>query len=281
MLIFILSAMTGFALEWPSESRDFAMLFGQRGENYNDFSQGLVLKDAGTVQAAEYGKHLITIENSRNSARFPSTLGNAVILVHDDGLQTVYGNLQSAETFSSRVQTESLSFVGRAGDSAWCDKNALIFQVTDTEKRVFINPLLIMPPVTDTTAPQIQNVFLVNAAGQTLPLAALKTAKQGSYDLYADVFDRLKKGGLEFAPLRISVLLNGANANLLAFEVLSSTDKEFFLQNNKIAGSVLYGKKNSMYLGKITVISGKTELTLTARDISGNERTERFVFTVE
>ncbi len=270
-----------FALEWPTQAPEFLMFFGQRGESYNNFYQGLIFKDVQTARASEDGKHLISIENRRNARSFPSTLGNAVILVHEDGLQTIYGNLENTDTFVSRTQTESLSVVGKPGKSGWGDENTLIFQVADTEKRVFINPLLLMPSVSDTVAPQIHNAFLVNSEGHPINLSSARTVKQGSYDLYANITDRIRKDGKDFAPFRVTVLLNGADITLLAFEVLADDGKDFYLQNAGVTGSLLYSKPGVMYLGKITVVSGKTELTVNARDISGNEKIETFAFYVE
>lgn len=279
---FLLASLCIFALEWPTETPSFLTFFGQRGEGRNDFSPGLVFGGVQTARASEYGKHLITIEQKRGRNRFPSTLGNAVILIHEDGLQTVYGNLESADAFASRAQTDdNLSIIGKTGKSGWGEENSLIFQVMDTEKRVFINPLLLLPAVNDTVPPQIQNVFLTNSAGQTFNLSSVRTVKQGSYDLYANIFDRMQKDGRDFIPLRINVLLNGADITALAFEVLAGNGKELNLQNAGVTGTLLYGKPGVMYLGKISVISGKTELTVNARDITGNEKTETFSFYVE
>ena len=44
---------------------------------------------------------------------------------------------------------------------------------------------------------------------------------------------------------------------------------------------LLYRKKNYLYLGKIDLTRGKINLTISARDITGNEKIETFSIQVE
>ena len=94
------------ALEWPADTQNFLRLFGQRiGEN--TFEQGLTFEEAMTVRAADDGILLITLDKKYGTGAFPSTLGNALVFLHDDGLQTVYGNLDDTMVFRNRVTTET------------------------------------------------------------------------------------------------------------------------------------------------------------------------------
>ncbi len=76
------------ALEWPADTQNFLRLFGQR-IGKNTFEEGLTFEDAATVRAADDGILLIAIDKKYGSGAFPSTLGNALIFLHDDGLQTL------------------------------------------------------------------------------------------------------------------------------------------------------------------------------------------------
>ena len=132
------------ALEWPADTQKFLRLFGQRiGEN--TFEQGLTFEDVTAVRAADDGILLIALDKKYGTGSFPSTLGNALIFLHDDGLQTVYGNLDDTTMFRTRVTTEAATVIGRTGNSGWGEPNALIFQVSDNQKKVYINPLLLLP----------------------------------------------------------------------------------------------------------------------------------------
>ena len=125
------------ALEWPSDTQDFLRLFGQR-IGKNTFEQGLVFKEVTTVRAADNGILLIALDKKYGTGAFPSTLGNALVLLHDDGLQTVYGNLDDTTVFRTRVAIESTAVIGRTGNSGWGKPDHLIFQVSDNQKKVSI-----------------------------------------------------------------------------------------------------------------------------------------------
>ncbi|MBP5753074.1 MAG: hypothetical protein J6W60_09490, partial [Treponema sp.] len=89
-----LTAMTAFAFDWPQDkvsSDDFFSYFAQlRG---GAFETSLIFRDNSTVKAAETGKiAAIITEHNNDMGWFESTLGNAVVLVHDDAFSTVYGN---------------------------------------------------------------------------------------------------------------------------------------------------------------------------------------------
>ena len=132
------------ALEWPADTQKFLRLFGQRiGEN--TFEQGLTFEDVTAVRAADDGILLIALDKKYGTGSFPSTLGNALIFLHDDGLQTVYGNLDDTTMFRTRVTTEAATVIGRTGNSGWGEPNALIFQVSDNQKKSLNKSIAIDP----------------------------------------------------------------------------------------------------------------------------------------
>lgn len=258
------------------------LVFGQNEQPNCEFSQGIVLKEAGTVRISNYGKHLISIETEDDSRTFPSALGNAAVFSHDDDMQTIYANLADDMLFSEGAKIETRTVIGQTANSAWCEKNALIFQAIDTKNNAFINPLpLIIPSQEDTFAPQIQNVILATKKNNSFSIGEIKVLKKGSYNLYASVIDRTEKNGVPLAPYRINVLINGININTIPFEVLQVENGEIHLQNVKHQASILYQKKGLTYLGEINLTTGKVELRITARDISGNETTETYRFYAE
>jgi len=271
-----------YALSWPADIINFLSFFGQAEEPNREFSQGLILKDAGTVRVANYGRHLISIETEDDFRTFPSTLGDAAIFVHDDGMQTIYSNLRDSMLFAEGTKIEMGSVIGQTGASAWCEENALIFQVIDTKNNAFINPLpLLIPSHEDEIPPQIQDAVLVTGGNRTLNLTEIKAIKKGQYDLYASIIDRTEKGGIALAPYRINVLINGINIMTVPFEILTGESGNIYLQSIKMKASSLYQNKERIYLGKINLTSGKVELTINARDITGNEKSEIFSFQVE
>ncbi|UTY28882.1 hypothetical protein [Treponema putidum] len=279
--LFFVLFFYSYAFEWPVEIPSLLRLFGQRDGDGKAFSQSAVFADTDIVRASGYGKHLISIEEKNSTRFFPSTLGNALIFIDDEGLQTIYGNLTDTNVFTSREQTESGSIIGHTGNSAWTEENSLIFQVVDVRNDVLINPLLFMPEIEEKIPPQIQNTVLVSSDNQQINLETIKKIKQGSYDLYSSVFDFIEKDGPVLAPFRITVSINGMNIADLPFEVLSSDGKSLYFKNKKTSLSLLYQKDGRIHLGKINLPSGKIELIITAFDKGGNEKSSSFIFQVE
>ena len=113
--------------------------------------------------------------------------------------------------FRTRVTTEAATVIGRTGNSGWGEPNALIFQVSDNQKKVYINPLLLLPSVNDKIAPQIQNIVLINEQDTAFQVSGQKNVRQGSYELYADISDTVVQGGHSFSPFRITIFVNGTN----------------------------------------------------------------------
>ena len=269
-----------YALDWPTDTQNFLRLFGQCvGES--TFEQGLTFENASTVRAADDGVLLITLDKKYGTGAFPSTLGNALVFLHDDGLQTVYGNLEDTVIFRNRVTTESNAVIGRTGNSGWGKANTLIFQVSDSQKKVYINPLLLLPSVDDKIAPQIQNIILINEQNTVFQMNGQKNVRQGSYELYADVSDTVSQGGLSFSPFRITIFVNGTNIRTIPFETIAEKDSDSYLGNTAFTATLLYRRKNELYLGKIILSRGKSDILITARDITGNEKSERFTIQVD
>ena len=268
------------ALEWPADTQKFLRLFGQRiGEN--TFEQGLTFEDVTAVRAADDGILLIALDKKYGTGSFPSTLGNALIFLHDDGLQTVYGNLDDTTMFRTRVTTEAATVIGRTGNSGWGEPNALIFQVSDNQKKVYINPLLLLPSVNDKIAPQIQNIVLINEQDTAFQVSGQKNVRQGSYELYADISDTVVQGGHSFSPFRITIFVNGTNIRTIPFEIITQKDGSSYLGNTAITDTLLYRRKGELYLWKIILNRGKSDILITARDITGNEKSERFTIQVD
>ena len=279
IFLFFMTFLYSYAFEWPVENPSLLRLFAQKDEA--SVSQSLVFKEVDTVRASGYGKHIISIEEKNSSRFFPSTLGNALVFIDDEGLQSIYANLSDTDLFTSRKETESGSIIGHTGNSAWTEEKSLIFQVADVRNNVLINPLLFMPEIEEKTEPQIQNTVLINGDKQTISLETVKKIKQGSYDLYSSIYDSAEKGGPQLAPFRITVSINGMNIADLPFEVLSSDGKSLYLKNKEPSLSLLYQKDGAIHLGKINLPSGKIELIITVLDKSGNQKKASFIFQVE
>lgn len=274
-MFFILTGCFLIALEWPLDNFRFSMLFGDAYSKDGNFQAGLVLKGDERVKAAEYGKKLISIEETNRLNLFPSTLGNALILSHDKGLQTIYGGLKDAVNITdASSQAETFSVIGTVGSTAWGRGDELTFQVIDTQEKTLINPtrhLLPLIPFEDKLLPTITGTILINPeTGQTYRLDATKTVKQGEYDIFTFAFDSMQDASEAFMPFDVSILINGKTTLDVQFYVLESVKGQLFLKKTKISSDKLYNAQGQIYLGRTSLKRGFAEIVILATDISQN-----------
>jgi hypothetical protein len=274
-----LSAASLAALEWPVEEVRIRSFFGQRDETR--ISRGIALDGADIVRAAGNGQRIISIVQNRNMTGFPSTLGNAVIIAHDDGLLSVYGNLASVDRVTAHNAFETGAILGSAGSSGWTKNGELLFQVIDKERKTVLNPMLVLPSRPDSRGPVIKNVIAVSDGNQTASLGAAKYVRQGQYRLYADISDTVDGSQTLLAPFRVSVLVNGSEAQAIPFEVLRSEGGKLFLDSPEYTTATLYADAERMFLGEITLNRGRADITVIARDTAGNERSVLFSLQIE
>lgn len=289
--LFMAAFLSAHALEWPISQPEILSLFGQRGEN--GIERGIIMEGGSTVRAAGDGIVLATIAENRNMTGFPSTLGNAVLLAHSDGIVSVYGNLENTEPPAEKNHIETNAVIARTGKSAWQDgenesgedgRGVCIFQITDQKQNTLLNPLLLFPPKEDTIRPAISSVTLVSEAGQAYNPASSRTIAAGSYRVYAAVTDTHGRNSPQLAPFRVSVIVNGMEASSVSFDTMSK--RQNMLVPNALpqyfdGSAPVYSEDGSIYAGNISLSRGRAEITIAARDFAGNERTSSFMLQVE
>ena len=289
--VFAATAFAAGALEWPVARPEILSLFGQRG--MNGIERGIVMEGESTVRAAGDGIVLAIIEENRNMTGFPSTLGNAVFIAHDDGIVSVYGNLESAEMPDGGGRVETSAVIARTGRSAWQPaerggtqegRGVCIFQVEDQRQNTLLNPLLLFPQVPDEIRPTISRVTLVSQAGRSYNPESSGAVAAGSYRVYAAVTDLYSRDSSVLAPFRVNVLVNGREASAVSFDTMSK--KQNMLVPNSTPqyfdGSLpVYSEDGSIYAGNISLVRGRTEITIAARDFAGNERATAYMLHVE
>ena len=275
---------TANALEWPMNDFRFSMLFGDAYSMGGNFQVGIIFIGDESVKATEYGKKLIAIAENKALREFPSTLGNALVVAHDKGLQTVYGSLRATPAITdenSRIET--FSIIGTVGNTAWGSEGELTFQVIDTQEKSFINPtrhLLPLLPFNDQLFPTITGTVLVDdKTKQSHRLDSIKNIKQGEYSLYSFLKDSIIDMSETFVPFDVSVLVNGKTALDVQFYVLEGNKGELYLKKTKISAERLYNNEGNIYLGKLLLKRGRTEIVISATDISQN--TTRITYSLQ
>lgn len=282
-VLFILFTATAFsvltAFEWPVSQILPTSLFGQKTES--SVECGIRLQNSQLVRSAGNGTLIMILEKGNPMTSFPNTLGNAAIIAHDEGLISVYGNLQSHDHLQNRTTIEAGAILGESGTSGCAPEGTTFFQIIDQLKRRYINPLLVLPALADSRKPTIKTATLTGDNGRVHTLATAKSLRQGRYQLHADTSDTLDEVRNELATFRITVLLNGSEYTNIAFEVILSKSGKLFLGTDCQDTDSLYDDLGQVYLGDISLARGKNDISIIARDIIGNERIATYSITAE
>lgn len=270
-----------FGFDWPQENitlESYSSYFGQkRGEL---ISHSLIFEEPSQIKAAEDGTILaIIIENNDDSDFFPSTLGTAVILTHEDNLQSVYGNLESSSLTLNDVNetfVDSGTILGQSGTTAWQeDKGNLEFQIIDTKNQSAINPKILMPR-TDTEIPLLlSGIYIENKNNVFYDLNAYKTFPFGIYRIYQ------KKNDIA-VPYKTSVSINGVIVDQINYDtIIQENNKICITGKKKYTSSDVYPKENFHLLGEAMFTPGKITLGLSEQDMLGNYKNLVYNITVK
>lgn len=278
LVIIACFSISAFALEWPVAKPVLYALFAQR--NAETLNRGLILEKVDIVRASGDGVLLCTLSENSNMSGFPGTLGNAVIIAHEDNLISVYGNMDSLDRIKGKNDVENGTILGTAGSSAWGKPLHCIFHVYDAERKNLLNPLMLLPALPDSKGPIIRNVAVTSASGQTAVLGSSKTLKQGKYRIFADIVDTMDGSSTELAPFRISILVNGTETVFLPFDLIQENAGMLVLTSGT-SEKTLLEDSSRLFLGEIQLTRGRADISIIAQDFSGNERSVLFGLVIE
>ncbi len=270
-----------FAFDWPQSgvtgSEQIYSYFGQyRGDT---ISNSLIFSDPSEVKTASQGRILITIsEHSDLCDFFPSTLGNAVLISHEDNLVTVYGNLDKTtipENLFEKKFVEKAEVIGFTGNSAWQQgHSSLEFQVIDTKNDTSINPRVLLPRVGKELPLYYNELFIRNKNGNSYNLSKVNTVPAGHYRVY-------KKRQAIAVPYKEKISLNGSVIDQITFDVLFQDDNLICVAGKtKYTKNVLYPDDNLILMGELFLSPGTNALQLNLIDILGKETPATYILSV-
>lgn len=276
---FISSAI--FAFDWPQEkivqADQFYSYFGQlRGDT---ISNSLIFSEPSEIKVADDGKIVIFLSDYDEATDFfPSTLGNAVIIAHQDKILTVYANIDSESVNKEIFTADSVQTgfkLGMSGNSAWQQgKSSLEFQVIDTKDNTSINPRLLMPRIGKELPLYYNEIYLQDKNGRNFNIQAQNVLPKGIYKIY-------KKRQSSAVPYRTRVAINGATEDNLSYDLLRQDDGQICVSGKKnYPKNILYPNNDLMLLGEANLPKGKIALQLTLFDILGKETPATYLLSV-
>lgn len=264
------SFLWGF--EWPQpnavESDKLYSYFGQlRG---GTISSSLIFSEPSQINSSDKGKVSIVLTDYKDDTEFfPSTLGNCVILSHDDGFLTVYANIDSV-SFSKELkeskEIESGTPLGFSGNSAWQQgHSSLEFQVIDSKKNAAINPRLLMPRIGKELPLYYGEVFLQNKDGRQFKIPLQTSISSGNYKIY-----RTRQNIA--VPYKTRVSINGTIVDQISYDMLMQSELSLCAIGQKnYRKNILYPNNTMHLIGELSLPPGKNTLQLSMSDILGKE----------
>ena len=268
-----------FSFDWPLKdvkSEQITGYFGQK--NGSVPSTSLTISEAEEVISSDIGNTLIILEDSNDDTDFfPSALGTAIIMSQEDNLICVYSNLDR-NAIQTRAYTKNIAkgeVLAKTGTSGYQKKdNSLNFQLIDIKERKAINPLTILPQLSNLPALSINNLQIRNKNGVAYDLQYAKNFNAGLYRLY------FKRNELA-VPYKTSILLNGELSDEIVFNSINQEGGKCNIMGLKnYSATEIYPDDKFMMIGEALLKPGKFTLSILFTDIKGDTRHINYNITV-
>lgn len=276
-LFFILMITFAFTFEWPqavTSTKDFSLSFGQpRG---SAFANSLIFENSTEIYPADEGVLLINLQSGiADMGWYENTLGNAVVISHENQLITVYGNLEEIALEKDTVEISQETKIGTSGASGWQKgKNSLEFQVIDTKLQKVINPFMLMPKLENENKLVIKNLIVENNSGKTYPLSNYTKINTGVYKLY---IDRQQ----EEMTYKTTVYVNGATVENIVYDELTRENSRLTIAGkSSYTFEDVYPDSKRQLLAEIILPRGKTLITIQIEDFFGNIKNVNYTIEV-
>ena len=257
------------AFDWPQDevTKDsFTSYFGQNRGNI--LSTSVIFSEPAEIKAAEDGYILaILTENNDDSEFFPSTLGTAVILAHDDNLLSVYGNIDkdSLSLNETEKTIEAGAILGQSGNSGYQNNNGnLEFQIVDAKNKSAINPKVLMPRSESEIPLSLSGIVIQSKNKDFYDINTYKTFNSGLYKVY------FKRNTIA-APYKTSISINGLIVDQISYDTITQENNKLcIIGKKKYTSNDVFPEENLQLIGEAMFTPGRATLGLVITDFLGN-----------
>ena len=274
------AARTAAGLDWPVRKAVMTATFGE--DRTDHFHNGIDLGGGEQdVLAVLPGELVFRFDEDADYTSLPRGVGTFAVLRHADGIQSVYCHLRKGSVNPRLSRYAASSRVGVMGDTGYSEGIHLHFIVVDEQTSSFVNPLALLPPLTDRQPPAIRRVSLA-VGDRVRPLEPGVEVAPGRAEVLVDVLD--PRADVSFlwpmAPYNLRLSLDGREISRFTFDALQVADGKTLLRGTRLTAADVYAADGLMRCGFIDLRPGSSRLLLTARDFAGNEVSRDIVFTV-
>lgn len=263
----------GFSFDWPQKetnSDSFYSYFGQlRGGTINS---SLIFKDPSEVKAADKGRiTAIILDHSDDFGWFESALGNSVIISHEDGLSTVYANLDDS-SISKEIEekqfVESGEYLGTSGNTGWQEEQSCLeFKVFDSKNSSAVNPRILMPRAGRELPLAMGTITLKDKNGVSHNLLNERRLPAGKYYVY-----RTRQNVA--VPYKIITAVNGATVENISYDVLKESAGKLCVKGNEsYSVKEIYPDDTKQLAGIVQLNKGSCTLAITIVNILNSAST--------
>ncbi|WP_455382770.1 peptidoglycan DD-metalloendopeptidase family protein [Salinispira pacifica] len=257
------------AWQWPLDPVRVSGSFG--GNTADGFRDGVTLESSdGNVTSISSGQVIFSgAEGSTHG--LPWTLGNFVVVQHREGFRSVYAHLADGSVPARAQEVTEGGTLGRAGETGRTNETGVKLIVIDSKESRVVNPLVVLPPVTDRVPPKISASLLSDR--YDVPLVEGATVSEGHWAVAATVTDQIGSDarGAIVAPFEVELSVNGKRVTHLRFTYLSFRDGEYYVDPDfRWSYGNLYVGRHRYDLGLAQLIPGENTITITASDFAGN-----------
>ena len=272
IIIISLLIVNSYGFQWPVSDVVLISTFGE--SESSDYVKGLNI--GGKVQdinPIDSGELIFYSHHGASPLDLPSGLGAYVIYQHKNGIRSLYGHLDDNSLNTESYEVSVSDKIGTMGSTGTAVGAMLHLQVIDTEFKKYINPLLSLPILKDTSQPLINGIFLSGETGR-VALGIDQIVRSGMYNLSADIRDLSENTSYycPLAPYSISLFINGENLANIKFESMLIDDDQMVLQESDgISYSDLYQSDWEIFIGNFELNPGDVMIEISVKDFAGNE----------
>ena len=266
---------SGFSYDWPVEDRAVTATFGEN--RWGHFHGGIDIGGGEQeIHPIESGEIIYFFEENDDPRGIPTGLGNFVVVEHERGIRSLYAHMRSENRDNIQISVTKEDVLGIIGESGSALGKHLHLEVFDGELNRLVNPLELLPELSDSTTPDIEALYL-EQDGTIVRLGPNTAISTGLWILIIDAYDTSNLNGRIYpiAPYRVLVYLNGREEISLPFESLEEDGRNLVLsESGHITDEELYVEDWKLRVGKLLLQEGEMQLEVIVRDIAGNEAIE-------
>jgi hypothetical protein len=279
------AALPAAAFDWPLAKVVLTATFGEsRGDH---FHAGVDLGGGDQeVRPIAAGEVVFSFEEGEDRGSVPVGLGSFLVLQHQGGVRSLYAHLESGSMRRDRVRFDGSEVLGRVGATGYSLGKHLHLTIIDTEMRSLINPLAVLPPLSDRQAPVVKDLEL-RSGREPVPVRSGASFRQGTAQVLAQLYDLREDVSFAWrmAVYRVSLHQDGREVASLRLDGLHEKLRRdgtpaLCLLESGLSFDELYEGDWLLRIGEVKLVPGQTTLSLFVADYAGNESSRDFLLNV-